>query len=673
MDLYPSQEFLAKLGLTGGNPFSDTQAEAEDQLDKYFIDLPAFYKILDTDAVKPKSSILSAGRGCGKSANRRIVERFLKFGAPHYFRRNWPWKPSVLVVPYTDFSRLTALVNGDYSKIKIENHVTAILWLSVSALFIYLQESWKHLDVHKISEQYIHQLGYFLVNYSNRYSYLRNESLLELPQNSSLSRDLGVFLEYACRVSQKAKNIEAGGLVGLLKTFVELVSAFEINSVVILVDGVDEHVETADNPPMAATLIRSLIAEGKLFQSSGLYFKYFLPNEVVFELKRMPELRIGEKIRYYDVKWDDASLELLLSHRLRAFSNGILVDFGQLADVETKNVGQFIVANSQGNPRTLLRMSEWLLIHFERTSRAENENKYSNRSRVPRITKSVVDAMFESFKQEVVLRAGYPNDVDDTIRAKRIILRTSVENWEITNDMYVIRSGKILNSEKLSSMEYEILSYFFQKAGELVTNDELSSVLWKEKLNERHKRKLSQTILGLRKKIGSDSILSVRNIGYIFISSLTSSIEKKRETVYSPLKVFLSYAHSDKEEVYKLYKRLVKVGVDTWIDKERLLAGQDWSTEIRKAVKKSDVVVVCLSRQFSKAGFRQKEVRIALEESDMKPPGTVYIIPAKLEDCEVPDILAQWQWVHLYERDGYKQLLLSLESRANQIRGSASE
>ena len=51
-----------------------------------------------------------------------------------------------------------------------------------------------------------------------------------------------------------------------------------------------------------------------------------------------------------------------------------------------------------------------------------------------------------------------------------------------------------------------------------------------------------------------------------------------------PLKVFLCHAHSDKDVVKALYTRLTNDGVDAWLDKEKLLPGQDWELEIRKAV-----------------------------------------------------------------------------------------
>jgi hypothetical protein len=133
------------------------------------------------------------------------------------------------------------------------------------------------------------------------------------------------------------------------------------------------------------------------------------------------------------------------------------------------------------------------------------------------------------------------------------------------------------------------------------------------------------------------------------------------------LKVFLCHAHSDVAAVRALYTRLIKDGVDAWLDKEKLLPGQDWEFEIRKAVRESDVVVVCLSKQFNQAGFRQKEVRIALNEADMKPEGEIFIIPARLDECNVPQSLQRWHWVDLFEDDGYVRLINALRVRAEKI------
>ncbi len=85
------------------------------------------------------------------------------------------------------------------------------------------------------------------------------------------------------------------------------------------------------------------------------------------------------------------------------------------------------------------------------------------------------------------------------------------------------------------------------------------------------------------------------------------------------LKVFLCYAHSDKETVHNLYARIMENGVYAWLDTEDLQPGQNWQHEIRKAILKSDVVIVCLSREFNKQhGYRYEELKIALESGGYK-------------------------------------------------------
>jgi formylglycine-generating enzyme required for sulfatase activity len=134
-----------------------------------------------------------------------------------------------------------------------------------------------------------------------------------------------------------------------------------------------------------------------------------------------------------------------------------------------------------------------------------------------------------------------------------------------------------------------------------------------------------------------------------------------------PLKVFLCHAHADRDAVRALYTRLTNDGVDAWLDKANLLPGQDWELEIKKAVREADVVVVCLSKQFNQAGFRQKEVRLALDTAMEKPEGEIFIIPARLEECDNLESLRKWHWVDLFEENGYEMLMRALRTRADNV------
>jgi len=135
------------------------------------------------------------------------------------------------------------------------------------------------------------------------------------------------------------------------------------------------------------------------------------------------------------------------------------------------------------------------------------------------------------------------------------------------------------------------------------------------------------------------------------------------DTQNRPLKVFLCHIHEDKATVRDLYRQLYAEGwLDVWLDEEKLLPGQEWDIEIEKAVEAADVVLVCLScRSVDKEGYIQKEMRFVLNIAEEKPEGTIFVIPLKLEDCEVPRRLRAWQWVDYFPVDhrtwAYQRLL----------------
>jgi len=133
----------------------------------------------------------------------------------------------------------------------------------------------------------------------------------------------------------------------------------------------------------------------------------------------------------------------------------------------------------------------------------------------------------------------------------------------------------------------------------------------------------------------------------------------------SPLRIFLCHSSGDKPEVRNLYQRLSSDGFDPWLDEEDLLPGQQWKVEIPKAVKTSDVVIVCLSHKaINKAGYVQKEIKFALDKAEEQPEDTISLIPLKLEECDVPERLQRWQWVNLFEEKGYERLMSSLQMQA---------
>jgi hypothetical protein len=133
------------------------------------------------------------------------------------------------------------------------------------------------------------------------------------------------------------------------------------------------------------------------------------------------------------------------------------------------------------------------------------------------------------------------------------------------------------------------------------------------------------------------------------------------------LSVFLCHGSEDKPMVRNIYSLLREDGVRPWLDEEEILPGQDWDSEIRRAVRQSHAILVCLSSSsVRKEGYLQKEMRLALDVADEKPDGTIFIIPVKFDDCELPERLRHWQWVDWRGENAYARILRSLQARADE-------
>lgn len=143
------------------------------------------------------------------------------------------------------------------------------------------------------------------------------------------------------------------------------------------------------------------------------------------------------------------------------------------------------------------------------------------------------------------------------------------------------------------------------------------------------------------------------------------------DTPQRPLHVFLIHTHLDRSLVHRLYARFARDGIRAWLDAARLMPGQDWRLEIRKAILRSDLALVFLSRRFNRHnGYCQEELRIALKKASLLPRGEVFLIPVRLERCQMPEPLGRWQRVDLFEADGYSRLLQSLYHHAEDRGGT---
>src|SRR5260370_23971513 len=101
--------------------------------------------------------------------------------------------------------------------------------------------------------------------------------------------------------------------------------------------------------------------------------------------------------------------------------------------------------------------------------------------------------------------------------------------------------------------------------------------------------------------------------------------------------VCVAYVAEDLAPARCLCEALGAEGFSPWLDKDKLLPGQNWPRAIERAIEISDAFVACFStRSIVKRGQFQSELRYALDCARQLPLDQTFLIPVRLEECAVP-------------------------------------
>jgi hypothetical protein len=102
-------------------------------------------------------------------------------------------------------------------------------------------------------------------------------------------------------------------------------------------------------------------------------------------------------------------------------------------------------------------------------------------------------------------------------------------------------------------------------------------------------------------------------------------------------RIFIAYASEDGAIALRLYRALEAKGYAPWLDRRKLLPGQNWSRRIEDAIASSDFFIPCFStNSVRKRGAFQAEIRHALDCAQRVPLDEVFLIPVRLDNCNVP-------------------------------------
>jgi hypothetical protein len=127
--------------------------------------------------------------------------------------------------------------------------------------------------------------------------------------------------------------------------------------------------------------------------------------------------------------------------------------------------------------------------------------------------------------------------------------------------------------------------------------------------------------------------------------------------------IFLSYAREDEERVLEVYSELENRGFRPWMDQKDLKAGEKWELAIDTALRRADFILVFISQAaVKKRGYLRREIRGALDQSHEMLDTDIFLVPVRLDECEIPRELRDFQWVDLFHAESVGPLVDGLRA-----------
>ncbi|MBU0495982.1 MAG: winged helix-turn-helix domain-containing protein [Chloroflexi bacterium] len=436
-----------------GDPFRDREASREAQLAEYFVEGPHYDEIRG-DAQNPQTSFVFGARGCGKTAYRVMIQNA---GRPATRDSEF------LAVPYIDLRRLRARVTGRLDQVTLTDHLAEIVRLTLETLIWDLAVDPAALA--RLSDERRGIVRWLVQQYApslTRLSYLtdrlRGWNLTAVAQVLEKDQD-EVESDPAAAAIQTILNAAPMPLDDLitpgehLAELVGVVRALGIPALYVLIDGLDELAETADDPQEAIPLLlRPLIADLVLLEQAGIAFKFFLPADVAPVLLGDEFAARLDRLPPCYLEWSEVHLRHMLAERLAVFSGGHIRSLDALADPSISGqVDARLIQRAHGSPRALMVLGQQLL-----TACA---------TRQPTSDDAVTAIEIEDLK--AISGIDRPQQHGSLVA----LLSLDLERQR------VLVGGREIGRE-LTKREFAFLACLYQRAGRVVTRDEVRQVVY---------------------------------------------------------------------------------------------------------------------------------------------------------------------------------------------------
>lgn len=349
--MFTRDEYFHKLGFIS-DPFASSNAEHEEHLNDYFIEPPYFSSLVGS-LNHPKSSIVIAPRGFGKTAQRRQLEKIADDNL------------NTICIVYDNFP-----IEGisKASEVTYERHLSRIT---------------KSLLIALLSKIYVDDLVYDFDDYEKgilvkliRCNILDN-NLPEIREAISAIKGLkGRLYDIWLSASKPINSIinmilQRKGLGNVDLSFEraetrlnpeqffenfllieKLFQKIQVKSVFVLIDRVDETNITGNDSSSSYLLIRPLIKDLRLLERQTIVFKFFLWDKITEHWTN--DIRL-DRIEKFDLSWKESQIRSMIDKRLQILSQGSIASLSQILNCSSDMIDAIILFANK-SPRDLINI-----------------------------------------------------------------------------------------------------------------------------------------------------------------------------------------------------------------------------------------------------------------------------------------------------------------------------
>lgn len=366
-----------------------------------FVEPPSFERAFG-QADAPVTSLLFAARGTGKTACRVMMDYNCKISGSRLGALEKGEPNFILSVPHIKLDNVRDIAfqltpNNKNLEISVNHHIIEIMRQAIPALVELIAGN--DVLVDKVMSLY----------YSARKdlnSYIKQYSLyLTSQQKEFLRSKLGVEVSYSGEES-RLMHLEN------LEKWSKLIQAIGIKAVYTMVDGIDEIMESAEDPDYAYHLIRPLVTHLRLMNGiPNFVLKFFIPSHMEQIVLSDPAFRRDRGFVIERIEWREEDLINILRKRLAALSkpdhdirDQTAVSFDTLCVPELRGeIESDLARNANGNPRYLMNLcAQMVTIHCSREFNDQDNPFELNRDDYLHAVKQV-----ESMYQGVAIRQKF--------------------------------------------------------------------------------------------------------------------------------------------------------------------------------------------------------------------------------------------------------------------------